>query len=172
MTSRTPHPFLRRLTRKNVLAGLMFIAIAALGLWLSREYPVGTLRRMSTGFMPQLLCWILMGLGSFVLMQGLLEGDRVPAADEIEKAAAVVDGGGRENYWSIGFVAASLVAFALTIERLGLIVAIALLVTIASFAYRGLKWWETLLSAIVLVVLCWAVFVLGLGMAARMLPEL
>ncbi len=64
---------LRILARKNVLAGLMFIAIAALGLWVSRDYPIGTALRMGTGYVPRLLCWILMGLGAVVLVQGLRE---------------------------------------------------------------------------------------------------
>ena len=51
----------------------MFIAVAALGLWLSRNYPVGTALRMSTGYVPRLLCWLLMGLGAIVLVQGLRE---------------------------------------------------------------------------------------------------
>lgn len=159
------HPFLRRLARKNVLAGLMFIAIAALGLWLSRDYPLGTLRRMSTGFMPQLLCWVLMGLGALVLVQGLVERDTAPAAD----APAAQ---GRENHGAVALVAASLVAFALSIEPLGLVAAVVLLVLIASFAYRGLKWWETLLTAVVLTALCWAVFILGLGMSVKVFPDL
>src|SRR6266849_7079246 len=59
------------LLRKSVLAGLMFMGVAALGLWLSRNYPVGTALRMGTGYMPRLLCWMLMGLGAIVLVQGL-----------------------------------------------------------------------------------------------------
>src|SRR5687768_6073894 len=67
------HSLLRMLRRKNVLSGLMFIAIAAIGLWASRNYPVGTALRMSSGYVPRLLCWLLMGLGVIVLVQGLLE---------------------------------------------------------------------------------------------------
>ena len=70
------------LRRKNVLAGLMFIAIAALGLWVSRNYPVGTALRMSTGYVPRLLCWLLMGLGAIVLVQGLRETDAARTARE------------------------------------------------------------------------------------------
>lgn len=156
------HPFLQRLARRNVLAGLMFIAVAALGLWLARDYPLGTLRRMGTGFMPVALCWLLMGLGAIVLVQGLLEQAAID-----EPAAA-----SRENHWSIVVVGASLIAFALSIETLGLIAAIVLLVVIASFAYRGLGWVETLLTALALTVLCWTVFILGLGMTMRVWPEL
>jgi hypothetical protein len=73
-----PHHPLHLLARKNVLAGLMFIAIAALGLWLSRDYPIGTALRMGTGYVPRLLCWILMGLGAAILVQGLREKNAPP----------------------------------------------------------------------------------------------
>lgn len=161
------HPLLAVLTRKNVLAGLMFIAIAAFGLWLARDYPMGTLRRMGTGYMPIALCWLLMGLGAIVLVQGLLERPPIPegVADAQEPSFIA-------SLWPIAVVAASLVAFALTIEWLGLVVAIILLVMIAGFAYRGLKWWETLLTALVLTALSWAVFVMALGMTVKVLPEL
>lgn len=158
---------LQRLLRKNVLSGLMFIVIAALGLWLGRNYPVGTLRRMGSGFMPQLLCWLLMGLGATVLAQGLLHRDAAQADAETAQLEQA-----RENYWTVGVVAASLVAFALTIESLGLVAAIVVLVVVASLAYRGLTWRETLATAVVLVALSWIVFVLGLGMTVRLLPEL
>lgn len=164
------HPVLRRLLRKNVLAGLMFIAIASLGLWLSRDYPIGTLRRMSTGFMPQMLCWLLMGLGGVVLLQGLLAREAAP--QPLEPKTADHGSEGRENYGSIAFVALSLVAFALTIETLGLVVAIAALVVIASFAYRGIAWWETIATAAGLTLLCWLIFVLGIGMTVKIFPEL
>lgn len=166
---RPPNPLLRRLVRKNVLAGLMFIALACLGLWLSRDYPLGTLRRMGTGYMPQMLCWLLMGLGTIVLLQGLLAREVAPT-ERAEPIAGTADM--RENYWSILFVGASLVAFALTIETYGLLVAIGALIGIAGLAYRGLTWWETLLTALGLMVLCWLVFVVGLGMTVKVLPEL
>src|SRR4051812_8610469 len=68
--TQTPPPApspLALLTRKDVLSGLMFIGIALLGLWLSRNYPIGTSLRMGTGYVPRLLCWILLGLGVIVL---------------------------------------------------------------------------------------------------------
>ena len=61
------------LARKDVLAGLLFCAIALLGLYLSRDYPVGTALRMGTGYVPRLLCWILLALGALILVQGLRE---------------------------------------------------------------------------------------------------
>ena len=60
------------LLRKDVLTGVLFIAFAALGLWLSRNYPMGTTLRMGTGYVPRLLCWVLLGLGGLITLQGLL----------------------------------------------------------------------------------------------------
>jgi hypothetical protein len=160
------HQVLRLIARKNVMAGLMFIAIAALGLWLSRDYPVGTALRMSTGYVPRLLCWLLMGLGAIVLLQGLRAKDITqqtigerPAADAWRVLRPIV------------LVTASLVAFGLCLERLGLALSILLLVVIASFATRDLKVWETLVAAAGLIALTWIIFILGLGLPLPLLPD-
>jgi hypothetical protein len=155
------HPLLRVLSRKNVLAGLMFIGIAALGLFLSRNYPVGTALRMGTGYVPRLLCWILMGLGAVIALQGLREADDGRPAG----------GGFLARLWPVIVVSASLVVFGLTLERLGIVLAILLLVAIGSFATRDLKAWETLAAAAVLIVLTWAIFIAGLGLTIPVWPE-
>ena len=67
------YPLWHILTHKHVLSGLMFVSIAILGLWLSRDYPIGTALRMGTGYVPRLLCWILLALGCLILFQGLRE---------------------------------------------------------------------------------------------------
>jgi hypothetical protein len=131
------------LARRNVLAGLMFILIGALGLWVSRNYPVGTALRMGTGYVPRLLCWMLVGLGLIVLVQGV----RVPAPQLSQSLAA---------WRAVVTVTVALVAFALTIETLGLVVAILLLVGIGALATRALRPLETLIAATVLIVLSWA----------------
>ena len=63
------------LARADVVSGLLFIAIAVFGLVVSHDYPVGTALRMGTGYMPRLLCWLLLGLGALIAVQGL----RAPA---------------------------------------------------------------------------------------------
>jgi hypothetical protein len=147
------------LARKNVLAGLLFMAIAILGLWLSRDYPIGTALRMGTGYVPRLLCWVLLGLGPCVLVQGLREPPGGPGAD--------VSLGWRP----LVLVAASLVLFGLTVERLGLVVAILLLTLAGAYATRGRGIVETLLAALVLIALCWGIFVFGLQLTIPVWPE-
>jgi hypothetical protein len=159
------HPTLRILARKDVLAGLMFIGVAAFGLWLSRNYPIGTALRMGTGYVPRLLCWVLMGLGAVVLVQGLRA--REPAPD----TNATLATGRFAALGAIAVVAASLVAFGLSVERLGLVVAILLLVGIGSLAARGIKPWEVAAAALGLTLLTWVIFIQGLGLIIPVWPD-
>jgi hypothetical protein len=159
------HPLLRILARKNVLTGLMFIAIAAFGLWVSRNYPIGTALRMSTGYVPRLLCWLLMGLGAIVLVQGLRER----AAPETRHASSDVSA--LAQIRPVVAVTLSLIVFALALEPLGLVLSIVLLVAIARFASRDLGIRETIAAAAGLSVLTWAIFVLGLGLTIPVWPD-
>jgi hypothetical protein len=150
----------RMLARKNVLAGLLFMAVALIGLWVSRDYPVGTTQRMGTGYVPRLLCWMLLGLGGTVLLQGFLTKDSLSSDATVPLA------------WRPAvFVSASLVIFGLTIERLGLVLSILLLIAIGAIAAKGLRPLETLTAAVVLIVLSWTIFILGLGLTIPVWPE-
>jgi putative tricarboxylic transport membrane protein len=159
-----PAPLWRVLARKDVLAGLLFIGVALAGLWLSRDYPIGTALRMGTGYVPRLLCWVLLGLGVVVLLQGLREGATAPLAfDTADRQAGA--------WRPVVFVTASLVIFGLTIERLGLVVSILLLIALGALAARDLRPIETLAAAFVLIVLSWAIFILGLGLTIPVWPD-
>jgi hypothetical protein len=153
--------FWRMLARKNVLAGLLFIAVAALGLWLSRDYPIGTALRMGTGYVPRLLCWLLLGLGTIVLVQGLREAQdaRPLSSRDVSALRPVI------------FVTSSLVIFGLSIERLGLVLSILLLIGVGAVAARALRPLETLAAALVLIALSWGIFILGLGLTIPVWPE-
>jgi hypothetical protein len=148
------------IARKDVLAGLLFSVIALIGLYVSGDYPIGTALRMGTGYVPRLLCWTLLGLGMLVLVQGLrsAEAQRVLFGDE--------------SAWRpVIFVTASLVLFGLTIERLGLVIAILLLIGVGAVAARGLRLVETMVAALVLIALSWGIFIVGLGLAIPVWPE-
>ena len=145
---------------KDVLAGLLFIGIAAFGLWVSRTYPVGTASRMGTGYMPRLLLWVLLGLGGSILALGLWKADRPQEPDITARAA----------WRPVVFVALSLVAFAFALERLGLVVSILLLTSIGAVAGRGSRPLETAVAALVLVAMCWLIFIVGLSLTIPVWP--
>jgi hypothetical protein len=152
------HDWLGLLQRKNVLAGLLFMAVALLGLYLSRDYPVGTMLRMGTGYVPRLLCWVLLALGAGVALAGAFGAD-----DRVTPDAS--------PWRSLIFVPASLVAFALTAESLGLVISCALLVVVGGFAGRHMRIIEVAITAIVLSALCVAIFVYGLALPISIWPE-
>jgi hypothetical protein len=144
--------------RKDVLAGLLFMAVALVGLWVSRDYPVGTALRMSTGYVPRLLCWLLLGLGAIVAISGVRLGEGGSAGwSGLPRATLLVP--------------AALVAFALTIERFGLVVASGLLLGIGSLAVRDLRPVEALATGVGLVIATWAIFVKALSLTIRVWPE-
>jgi putative tricarboxylic transport membrane protein len=156
--SRDPPPR-RAMLRRDILAGLLFMTIAVIGLWVSRDYPIGTALRMSTGYVPRLLLWGLLLLGGAILVTGLRaadsDGDTEP-------------GGG---WRAIVLVPAALVAFALGLDRFGLIVACALLIGVASLAGRDLGVMEAIAAGLLLTFLTWFIFVWALVLPIRVWPE-
>ena len=152
------HPALRVLARKNVLAGLMFIGVAALALWLSRNYPIGTALRMGTGYVPRLLCWVLLLLGGIVALTGVFGAD-----DRISEDGSPLR--------ALFFVTLSLIAFALAIERYGLVIGSSLLIFIGGVAGRHMRIVEVAITALVLVTMCVAIFVWGLALPIDVWPE-
>jgi hypothetical protein len=146
------------LRRKDVLAGLMFIGIAALGLWASRNYPIGTAVRMGTGYVPRLLCWILLALGLVVLVQGL----RASAAT-LEQTPPV--------WRALLLVPAALLVFAYTIGPLGVVAATLLLVAVGGLAGQESRPLEVAGTGVLLVVLTLAIFVWGIGLPIPVWPE-
>jgi putative tricarboxylic transport membrane protein len=157
--SPAPRPlWWRVLTRKEVLAGLMFMAFAVLGLWLSRNYPIGTAVRMGTGYVPRLLCWILLLLGVVILIMGL-------------RAADAEDGQPAVRWRPIVLIPGALIAFALTIERLGIVIAGLLLIGIGALGGRDLRLLVVVVAAAALVFFTWAIFVWALGLPIPVWPE-
>jgi hypothetical protein len=148
------------LQRKSVLSGLLFIGVAAIGLWISRDYPIGSASRMGTGYMPRLLLWILLGLGGIILISGLYEADRASRPE--------ITGG--PGWRPVVFVTLSLVVFGLALERLGLVLSILLLTGIGGAAARSLRPLETAIAALVLIILCWLIFIVGLSLTIPVWP--
>ena len=143
--------------REDVLSGLLFIVIAAVGLWVSRDYPIGTATRMSTGYVPRLLCWILLLLGMVVTIIGV-------RASEQSQADAV-------GWRPLLFIPLSLVAFALLLDPAGLIIASAVLISIGALASRDLRMVEVIAAAVLLVGFVWTIFVWALGLTIQIWPD-
>jgi hypothetical protein len=145
-----------RLTAENVLAGLLFLAVGLAGLWLGRTLNVGTLEEMGEGFFPLAMCWLLVVLGALIAGVGLFKPG--------EQAERVT--------WHAPFwITAAVLAFAATLESLGVIVATFVSVVIATFAGSQARARSTIMLAAVLTLAVLAIFVWGLGLPLRALPR-
>ena len=136
-------------------AGILLVVFGALALWLG---PVdrGTAAQMSAGYVPALLGYGLLIVGFLLIGQGLrtATGD-----DQLERAS-----------WRPFLVLAAIVAFALLLERFGLVIATFALLVIGARASRDLTLRQFALLAVVLYALVFAIFVWGLGLPVHLWP--
>ena len=139
--------------------GLFFIALGSAALWLSRDYPFGDLNRMGPGFFPRMLSFGMIGLGALSVLRGLPElagaNDRRARLDR-----------------SMWLIPASMAAFGLSVEPLGLVIALALSIAIAGAAHRQARLKEVAIAVVALIALSVLVFVVILNLPLRLWPEL
>jgi putative tricarboxylic transport membrane protein len=135
---------------KGVLAGLIFIGLALLFGASALSLSMGTAARMGPGYFPMMLAITLALLGVLVVVEGLFSGADVP---------------GRTNLRSVVLVAGSVVVFALSIESLGLVPAVALTSFLLSIADRHVELVSAFIVALVLALFSWLVFTVALSMS-------
>lgn len=143
--------------RRDFWSGVMFAALGIAFVIFSREYQMGTPARMGPGFFPTMLGALLALLGLVVIWRSV--GSSV---EEIRLEPV----GWRELIRIFG----AILLFALALPRLGMVVAIALLVGVGASASHEFRWKETLVSIVVLLVLSWLVFVKGLELQFPVWP--
>lgn len=129
-------------------AGVLFVVFGCTALWVGWNYPFGTLTRMGPGYLPTVLCVVLLAIGGVLMLRALAVDGPAIAPSEIKPQL---------------FVLAAIVVFALTIERLGLALAVVLVAVTAALASYGIRWVEAIALAVGLAVLCVILFVQLLG---------
>jgi hypothetical protein len=129
-------------------AGVLFVLCGCAAIWIGRNYAFGTLTRMGPGYLPAVLSWALVAIGGVLMLRALaLDG---PAIEPSRITPQL-------------FILGAIVVFALTIERLGLALAVALVALTAAFASRDMRWLEAIALALGLAALCVLLFVHLLG---------
>jgi Tripartite tricarboxylate transporter TctB family len=63
-----------KLNAKDLISAALLIGSAVIGLWLNQDHNLGTARRMGSGYMPMLVFWLQIMLGSIVLFLGVFNG--------------------------------------------------------------------------------------------------
>jgi hypothetical protein len=140
---------------QDVGAGLMFAGFGAIGLWLARDYPVGTALRMEPGYVPRLLCWGMIGVGALIAVRGVIAGQ-----------AAIA----RWHWRPLLFVLGALIAFRYLVEPAGLPIATFVTVVIAALGSREVRMLDTLLLAVGLAIGAVALFIFALGLPMTLWP--
>jgi putative tricarboxylic transport membrane protein len=141
---------------KDFLAGLMFAAFGAAGLWLGRGLDKGTASAMGAGYFPTAISLILVVLGLVLAAVSLLRAGERPTG---------------WDWRAFTFIILSGIAFAVLLKPLGLVATLIVTVVVASLAARLLGPVPTLLLAAALVVVNVGIFVLALGMPIALWPR-
>ncbi len=142
---------------QDLAAGLFFLAIAGGTLWVAWDYPTGTAVRMSSGYFPRLLCLLLALIGLFVTLRSLVVDG--PALTAVRLRPVLL-------------VTAAIVAFAYSIQTLGLVLATVLITMIGGFASPQVRALEMVAVAVLLAVMATAIFIWGIGLPIPIWPEL
>jgi putative tricarboxylic transport membrane protein len=137
-------------SNKDFLSGVHFVGIGALGIFLAQDYPMGTALRMGPGYFPIVLSGIIILMGIYCLIQGLLKPERLIASNWSIRALTVLP--------------IAMVLFGVLMEHAGFIPALIVLVFVSAAAGREFKFVEVLLMAIGLTIGSWALFIWGLGL--------
>jgi Tripartite tricarboxylate transporter TctB family len=144
---------------KDFWSGVMFAAIgfAFAAIVKVYDYPMGTASRMGAGYFPFVLGNIMGVIGLIIIAKAW-----VSSGGPVSKFAW------RPLLWVLGAV----LMFALAIKlKLGLVVAIIVLVFVSSYGGHEFKWKEVAINAAVLSIFSVAVFVYGLKLPFPIWPE-
>jgi putative tricarboxylic transport membrane protein len=141
---------------QDLLAGLFFLAVALGALWIAWDYPTGSAVRMSSGYVPRLLCALLAVIGLFVALRSLIVEGRPFTAVRLRPVLLIT---------------AAVVVFAYSIQTLGLVLATMLITVIGGFASPQVRLVEMLAAATALAVLATAIFIWGIGLPIPIWPE-
>ena len=137
-------------TNKDLWAGIHYIVIGAVAMWIATSYPFGTALRMGPGYFPTVLGGIMIAMGIYVLLLGFRK--------DYEKIQ------GHTSYRALLILPISMVVFGWLMEEAGFIPAMLALIPIAASAGRDFRWKEIIPLTIGLTIACAAAFIYGLGL--------
>jgi hypothetical protein len=135
----------------------MCMGFALAAIVLGRKYPVGTPAAMGPGMFPMILGGCLGVLGLACSLRAMRPGKAVARIEELQPRPVLV-------------VLGSIVAYGVTLPKMGLVVASMLLVIISRLAAPGFRWVEVTVFGAILTLGCVLVFVVGLKMPVPIWP--
>lgn len=141
--------------KQDVLAGLLFLFFGLAAVVLARNYPFGTSMRMGPGYFPTILGGLLAVLGAGVIVRGLLVRDEPMGRFELGPTLLILS---------------AVALFALTVERLGIVLSVTLVVLVSALPSGHFRWHEVIVLALLMVGLAVGLFTYGLGLPFKVFP--
>lgn len=143
--------------RKDFWSGLMFIFFGTMFVGLGNQYAFGSAAKMGPGYFPQMVGGVLACLGVLIALGSI----RRDAPMERIRAGS----------WRVVLqILVPVALFGLLLNTLGLIVSLLLLVVLSCFACKEYRWYEIGITATVLALLSYGVFVLALQLQFPLWP--
>ena len=62
---------------RDFFAGLVYIVLGAVGMWIARDYPFGSALRMGPGYFPTVLGGMMVAFGIAVLLMGVRNNEKM-----------------------------------------------------------------------------------------------
>jgi hypothetical protein len=140
----------------DVLGGAVMIGLGGLGFWAARGLSFGTASHMGPGFLPNVICGLLIVIGVAVMGRALLK---------------VLQTTGEWNVKPLFVLTVAVVGFALLAEHLGFVISSVWLLVTSSLADRDSRWKEVVISTSLLTIFGAVVFVYFLGVKLPILPS-
>jgi hypothetical protein len=139
-----------RVAHIDFVGGVLLIALGlGFALYASAQYPMGELRRMGPGFFPVVLGYVLAGLGVVLVLSSFTGAmERIGSFDWRPFIAVIL----------------GLSAFAILVERTGMVVSTIVLTFIVAFGERQFRPVRTALLSLSLAAIGVAIFSWGLGL--------
>ncbi len=144
--------------RKDFAAGLLYIVCGAAFAIGATNYNMGTAARMGPAYFPFWLGLLLIAVGVLVMIPSLRARTPSEALPKLDLK-------------TLAWIILAVVLFGLLLTRLGLMVALVVLVLVASRASHEFKWRGALLNALILLAACLGAFVYGLGLQLPLWPS-
>lgn len=145
-----------RIDWQDLLFGLFLVAVAAGTLVATRNLAVGSAADMGPGYMPRAVALGLLGFGLFFCIRGARRAGPAIVPVQARPLFAIL---------------AAVGVFALTTQRLGLVIAAVATVLVASFATRESRPLETVLFAVLLAGAAVLLFVKVLALPVPVWPR-
>lgn len=134
---------------KDFWSGIMFLCFGLGGVYIAREYAMGTAGSMGPAYFPTMLGWLLAVIGLATAVRAL-----VGHGEALERVA----------FKELALVLVSVLLFAFLLRGAGLAVAIPVLIIVSAFASHQFSWKASALLAVGAAIVSIMLFVKALGL--------